>query len=213
MTSAWNWIGIIAWIIVLALVVWVFHNIRVRRIKMIVERKHTFEWGSLFITIGELIVSIGLLVGMGYATFNHQVDLSDTKSFKVTYKYEPLVVRVGNGGSSYYVAVDRGTTNKPVHVYNYWVDGAKYTVSSNKATVVSSLKQVKLADAGIPWSQTALAKQDREHERAYVVRLTATYQPTFWNGLGVHVGHQAMTRWLIRVPAQSFINTTDLQAN
>ncbi|MDN6213743.1 MAG: hypothetical protein L0J37_05745, partial [Lactiplantibacillus plantarum] len=71
MTSAWNWIGIIAWIIVLALVVWVFHHIRVRRIKMIVERKHTFEWGNLIITTVELIVSLGLLVGMGYVTFNH----------------------------------------------------------------------------------------------------------------------------------------------
>lgn len=212
MTSAWNWIGIIAWIIVLALVIWVFHNIRVRRIKMIVERKRTFEWRSLFITIGELVVSLGLLIGMGYATFNHQVNLSDAKVVKVTYKYEPLVLRVGTEGS-YYVAVDRGTTNKPVHIYHYWVNGAKYTVSSNKATVVNSLKQVKVADAGIPWSQTALAKQDRQHEKAYVVKMTATYRPSFWNGLGIHVGHQAMTRWLIRVPAQSFINTTDIQTN
>lgn len=212
MTSAWNWIGIIAWIIVLVLVVWVFHNIRVRRIKMIVERKHTFEWNSLFITIGELIISIGLLAGMGYATFNHQVDLTDAKGVKVTYKYEPLVLRVGNNGSaSYYVAVDRGTTDKPVHIYHYWINGAKYTVSSNKATVVSDLKQVKVADAGIPWSQKALTKMDRHHEQAYVVKMTATYKPNFWNGLGIHVGHQAMTRWLIRVPAQSFINTTDIQ--
>ncbi|WP_318765517.1 LVIS_2131 family protein [Lactiplantibacillus carotarum] len=212
MTSAWNWIGIIAWIIVLALLVWVFHNIRVRRIKMIVERKRTFEWGSLWLTIGELVVSFGLLLGMGYVTFNHQVNLSDAKAVKVTYQYEPLVLRVGSQ-DSYYVAVDRGTTNKPVHIYNYWISGAKYTVSSNKATVVSSLKQVKIADAGIPWSQKALKKQDTEHGKAYVVKMTATYLPTFWNGLGVHVGHQAMTRWLIRVPGQSFINTTDIQAN
>lgn len=212
MTSAWNWIGIIAWIVVLALVVWVFHNIRVRRIKMIVERKHTFEWRSFAITVGELIVSFGLLIGMGYVTFNHQVDLQDTRAVKVTYKYEPMVLQVGaDGASSYYMAVDRGTTKKPVHIYHYWVNGAKYTVSSNKATVVSSLKQVKIADAGIPWSQKALAKQDRAHERAYVVKMTATYQPSFINGLGIHVGHQAMTRWLIRVPAQSFINTTDIQ--
>lgn len=213
MTSAWNWIGIIAWILVLVLVVWVFHNIRVRRIKMIVERKRTFEWSSLFITIGELIVSLGLLAGMGYATFNHQVSLTDTKAVKVSYQYEPLVLQVGSGGSNYYVAVDHGTANKTVHIYNYWVNGAKYTVSSNKATVVSNLKQVKVADAGIPWSQTMLAKQDHQHERAYVVKLTATYRPTFWNGLGVHVGHQAMTRWLIRVPSQSFINTTEVSSN
>ncbi|WP_103851819.1 LVIS_2131 family protein [Lactiplantibacillus plantarum] len=212
MTSAWNWIGIIAWIIVLALVVWVFHHIRVRRIKMIVERKHTFEWGNLIITTVELIVSLGLLVGMGYVTFNHQVDLSDAKDVKVTYQVEPLVLRVGTNGS-YYVAVDRGTTQKPVHIYNYWVNGAKYTVSSNKATVVTNLSQVKVADAGIPWAQKQLVKEDRQHEKAYAVKLTATYQPSFWNGLGVHVGHQAMTRWLIRVPAQSFINTTDLQSN
>ncbi|KRO08082.1 hypothetical protein IV64_GL000933 [Lactiplantibacillus xiangfangensis] len=179
---------------------------------MIVERKHTFEWNSLFITIGELIISIGLLAGMGYATFNHQVDLTDAKGVKVTYKYEPLVLRVGNNGSaSYYVAVDRGTKDKPVHIYHYWINGAKYTVSSNKATVVSDLKQVKVADAGIPWSQKALTKMDRHHEQAYVVKMTATYKPNFWNGLGIHVGHQAMTRWLIRVPAQSFINTTDIQ--
>ena len=209
MTSAWNWIGIIAWIIVLALLVWVFHNIRVRRIKMIVERKHTFEWRSLFITIGELVVSFGLVIGMGYVTFTNRADLSNKQAVEVTYNYEPLVLQVGSK-RSYYVAVDRGTTNKPVHIYNYWVKGAKYTVSSNKATVVSSLKQVKVADAGIPWSQTALKKQDRQHERAYAVKLTATYKPNFWNGLGVHVGHQAMTRWLLRVPAQSFINTTDI---
>ncbi|ETY73476.1 LVIS_2131 family protein [Lactiplantibacillus fabifermentans] len=209
MTSAWNWIGIIAWIIVLALLVWVFHNIRVRRIKMIVERKHTFEWRSLFITIGELVVSFGLVIGMGYVTFTNRADLSNKQDVEVTYSYEPLVLQVGSK-RSYYVAVDRGTTNKPVHIYNYWVKGAKYTVSSNKATVVSSLKQVKVADAGIPWSQTALKKQDWQHERAYAVKLTATYKPNFWNGLGVHVGHQAMTRWLLRVPAQSFINTTDI---
>ncbi|AVK61015.1 hypothetical protein C5Z25_04235 [Lactobacillus sp. CBA3605] len=211
MTSAWNWIGIIAWIIVLALIVWVFHNIRVRRIKMIVARQHTFEWNNLLITIGELIVSFGLLIGMGYASFNNHVSLNDQKTVKVTYSYEPLVLRVGTKGS-YYVAVDRGTTKKPVHIYNYWVKNAKYTVSSNKATVISSLKQVKIADAGIPWSHQALVKQDQRHEKAYVVKMTAMYQPTFWNGLGVRVGHQAMSRWLIRVPAQSFINTTDIQA-
>ncbi|MFB9770417.1 LVIS_2131 family protein [Lactiplantibacillus modestisalitolerans] len=212
MTSAWNWIGIIAWIVVLALFIWVFHNIRVRRIKMIVERKHTFEWGSLLITTVELVISFGLIIGMGYATFNRRVDLADQKAVKVSYQYEPLVLRVGTDGS-YYVAVERGTNKKPVHIYHYWVNGARYTVSSNKATVVSNLNQVKIADAGVPWSQKALASQDKRHERAYVVKMTATYQPTFWNGLGVHVGHQAMTRWLIRVPEQSFINTADIQSN
>jgi len=210
MTSAWNWIGIIAWIIVLVLFVWVFHNIRVRRIKMIVERKHTFEWPSLFITIGELIVSLGLVAGMFFVTFNHRVSLAKN-DVSVSYDYEPLVMQVGSNGSTY-VAVDRGSANKPVHIYNYWVKGAKYTVSSNKATVVTNLNQVKVADAGIPWQQHALLKQDKQHEKAYVAKMTATYKPSFWNGLGVHVGHQAMTRWLIRVPAQSFINTTDLQA-
>lgn len=78
---------------------------------------------------------------------------------------------------------------------------------------MTNLSQVNVADAGIPWSQKQLLKQDREHEKAYAVKLTATYRPSFWNGLGVHVGHQAMTRWLIRVPAQSFINTTDVQSN
>ncbi|VDG32940.1 LVIS_2131 family protein [Lactiplantibacillus mudanjiangensis] len=208
MTSAWNWIGIIAWIMVLALVVWVFHNIRVRRIKMIVERKHTFEWSSLWITVGELVVSIGLLAGMFFVTFGQRVDLS-TDTVSISYDYQPLVMRVGSTGS-YYVAVDRGSANKPVHIYNYWVKGAKYTVSSNKATVITSLKQAKVADAGIPWSQTKLAKLDRSHTKAYVAKMTATYKPNFLNGLGVHVDHQAMTRWLIRVPAQSFINTTDL---
>ena len=58
---------------------------------MIVERKHTFEWGNLIITTVELIVSLGLLVGMGYVNFNHQVDLSDAKDVKVTYQVEPLV--------------------------------------------------------------------------------------------------------------------------
>lgn len=212
MTSLWNWIGIIAWIVVLVLVVWAFHDIRVRRIKMIVERKQTFEWGNLIVTLAELVVSLGLLVGMANVTFNNRVNLSDTNAVKVTYQYEPLVLRVKTSGS-YYVAVDQGTDKKPVHIYNYWVNGAKYTVSSNKATVVTDLSQIKVADAGIPWSQKALAKQDRKHEQAYVVKLTATYKPSFWNGLGVHVGHQAMTRWLIRVPAQSFVNTTEVQSN
>ncbi|MFC6200934.1 LVIS_2131 family protein [Lactiplantibacillus nangangensis] len=210
MTSAWNWIGIIAWIIALAVFVWVFHHIRVRRIKMIVERKHTFEWRNLIGSGIELIIAFGLVIGMGYVTFNRHVNLSDTKAVKVTYSYEPLVLRVGTEGS-YYVAVDRSTSNKPVHVYNYWVKGAKYTVSSNKATVISSLKQAKVLDTGIPWSQKALQKQDNKHENAYVVKMTATYQPSFMNGLGVRVGHQAVTRWLLRVPAQSFINTTDVQ--
>jgi len=175
---------------------------------MIVERKHTFEWPSLWLTAAELLVSFGLVAGMFFTTFNHRVSLSDD-AVTVSYSYEPLVVRVGSTGSTY-VAVDRGSAKKPVHIYNYWVKGAKYTVSSNKATVVTNLNQVKFADAGIPWDQQALYRQDHLHEKAYVAKMTATYKPTFWNGLGVHVGHQAMTRWLLRVPAQSFINTTDL---
>lgn len=210
MTSAWNWIGIIAWIIALAVFVWVFHHIRVRRIKMIVERKHTFEWSNLIISGVELVVAFCLVIGMGYVTFSRRVNLSDKNAVKVVYEYEPLVLQVRTEGS-YYVAVDRSTSNKPVHVYNYWVKGAKYTVSSNKATVASSLKQVKISDTGIPWSQKTLQKQDADHENAYVAKMTATYKPSFINGLGVRVGHQAVTRWLLRVPAQSFINTTDIQ--
>lgn len=44
-----------------------------------------FEWGNFIIIIVELIVSFGLLVGMGYVIFNYQVDLLDVKDVKVMY--------------------------------------------------------------------------------------------------------------------------------
>lgn len=50
-----------------------------------------------------------------------------------------------------------------------------------------------------------LAKYDVKYQKAYVAIYEAKYKNTWQNGLGLHVGRNALKYYLIRVPDATFV--------
>ncbi|MCD2256813.1 hypothetical protein FHQ08_08760 [Lactobacillus sp. CC-MHH1034] len=204
--SAWNFIGITAWLIVLAWLIFIIINIRQRHLRMIIKERQRFSAKHLILDIVEIFVFFILFIGMMYVTFFRTPNLKATDEVKLTYSYKPLVLQT-NGSQGYFVKVQNGGTKRSTQYYTYWVKGARYEVSSNYATITSTSKPLTVNNTGIPWPKVQLNRIDEQMQQAFVARAKGTYQPNFMNGLGLHVGHTAVDYFLIRVPADTFIET------
>ncbi|WP_318531455.1 hypothetical protein [Levilactobacillus brevis] len=56
MKSTWNLVGMALWVLVLVTLIWMVHDMRVRRIRLIVKEHHSFSWRNLAISTIELVV-------------------------------------------------------------------------------------------------------------------------------------------------------------
>lgn len=206
MKSAWNLVGMGLWLIVLVTLVWMVHDMRVRRIRLIVKEHRSFSWQNLTLSTIELVVWLLFFGGMSYTTFFQNVNQLGSNRISQTTRYEPLVINTGaSSGSAYYVEVDNSDGKKPVQHYTYLTEGEKYQVSSTDATVSDGKKPVNLPASAYKWDEKKVAKYDQRHQKAWVGVIETTYKKSFVNGLGLHAGRLANRFTLIRIPDHSFM--------
>lgn len=201
---SWNIIGILIWVAIILYLVFIVQNIRQRRIKMIIKQHKRFSWGNFLLTVVEVVV---LLVAAGWMftqTFMDNPDLEDTSRITSSVKYEPLIMRTGEGNSSY-VTIESAKKKYGSQSYIFYSNGQKITASSGYASISYGKNAVDVNAEKIPYSKKELTKMDKKYQSAYVAIYTAKYKKNWRNGLGMHAGHLATQYYLIRVPDASFI--------
>lgn len=202
---SWNVLGVALWVGAIVYLVFIVQNIRRRRLKMIIQRQHKFEWGNSIISLLE-VVSFCLLTGwlLAVSLFDDP-NLTDTSRITSSVTYKPLVLQP-SASQSYYVQV-KSTKNRDLsQQYIFYLKGKKYTVPSHLATVSYSKDPINVTASALPFSRKELKKEDSRYQQAYVAIYTAEYKNTAANGIGLHAGRETKRFYLIRVPDSSFID-------
>lgn len=205
MNSAWNWIGLIAWFILLVFLIFIVQNIRHRHIKMIIMTKRTFSFSTMLLDLLLIAIFAGGLGFMSYQTFFAHVDVSNHKMVSVKYATTPLVLQT-NGANGYFVTVEQGKGRMPIQTYTYWTEGTKYQVKSIHASIATGTDPVSIGAKVYRMPTKLIKKADQDYRQAFVATARATYKPNFWNGLGMRVGKNAVDYTMIRVPSSTFVS-------
>ncbi|HIY93177.1 LVIS_2131 family protein [Companilactobacillus sp. HBUAS56275] len=204
--NSWNFVGIIAWIIVLALLIFVVFNIRNRHLKILVQQKKKITGVTILTDLLEIVVVILAVSGMLYTSLFTKVDLNDKENIAVTYKYNPMIVQTTDDGQGYYVKINKQESSSSTDVYQYWLNNSKYTVSSQNATISDATLPFTVSGLRLNWPVKKIKKLDSKYQDAYVITMQAKYKNNFKNGLGLKANRYAMEYRVLRVPASSFIN-------
>lgn len=205
MKSAWNLVGMGLWLLLIVYFAYIIHDMRARRLRLIVTEKKSFTWHNFWISFGELAIFLLFLWGMSYATFFQDVKKMDQNRITTSYSYKPLIIRY-RANQSDYVTVSNGNGRKPIQNYTYYVDGGKYMVDSTNATVVYGKSNLNIQAEAYKWNKEWLDHLDTRYQDAWVATVTTTYKKDFFNGIGLHAGRQADPFSLIRIPDKSFMN-------
>ncbi|WP_125767158.1 LVIS_2131 family protein [Lapidilactobacillus wuchangensis] len=205
MGSAWNWIGIIAWLLVLGYLIFIIHNIRHRHIRMIIMSKKTFSWPVLATDLALIVVFLAGFVFMSYQTFFNQASVTEERLVKVKYTTEPLVLQT-QGDTGYMVKVQQGEGRAAIQTYTYWTEGHQNQVKSIHASIATGKTPISIGGKVYRWPSKMIKTADEEYSQAFAARVVATYKPGFWNGLGMRVGHNALDYTMIRVPSSTFVS-------
>ncbi|GKQ42444.1 hypothetical protein RD055328_03670 [Companilactobacillus sp. RD055328] len=204
MGSSWNFVGIIAWIILIGWFIFIIHDIRRRHLKMIVVDKKRFSFLGTIVDILEIIVLVAGFFFMSSVTFFNHVNVNDDKQVSISYEYEPLVIQTSGSIGHYVEKENNGKTS--TDKYTYWVANAKYTITSRNASVIDDSSRLDdSAIANYPWNKKELLKNDKNYQEAFVVTLNAKYKNNFMNGLGLHAGRHATDYTLIKIPSANFM--------
>lgn len=203
--NSWNFVGIIAWIIVIALLIFVVFNIRNRHLKILVVKKGKITWTTILTDLLEIVVVILAVSGLLYTSLFTKVDLTNKNEVAVTYKYDPMIVQTTNDGQGYYVKIDKKEANSSTEVYHYWLNNSTYTVSSHDATISDATLPFTVSGLHLNWPVKKIQKLDSKYQSAYVITVQAKYKNNFMNGLGLRANRYAMEYRVLRVPARSFI--------
>ena len=204
--SSWNFVGIIAWIIVIALLIFVVFNIRNRHLKILVQQKKKITGLTILTDLLEIVVVILAVSGMLYTSLFTKVDLNDKDNIAVSYKYNPMIVQTTDDGQGYYVKINKQESSSSTDVYQYWLNNSKYTVSSQNATISDATLPFTVSGLRLNWPVKKIRKLDSKYQDAYVITMQAKYKNNFRNGLGLKANRFAMEYRVLRVPASSFIN-------
>ena len=204
--NSWNFVGIIAWIIVIALLIFVVFNIRNRHLKILVEQKKKITWTTIITDLVEILVVILAVSGLLYTSLFTKVDLTDKNEVAVSYKYDPMIVQTTDDGQGYYVKINKKESNSTTEVYQYWLNNSTYTVSSHNATISDATLPFTVSGIRLDWPVKKIKKLDSKYQYAYVITVQAKFKNNFRNGLGLRAGRYAMEYRVLRVPARSFIN-------
>ncbi|KRK77562.1 hypothetical protein FC67_GL000316 [Companilactobacillus alimentarius DSM 20249] len=204
--NSWNFVGIIAWIIVIALLIFVVFNIRNRHLKILVEKKKKITWTTILTDLLEIVVVILAVSGLLYTSLFTKVDLTNQDDVAVTYKYNPMIVQTTEDGQGYYVRINKKESSSATDVYQYWLNNTKYTVSSQNSTISDATLPFTVSGLHLDWPMKKIKKMDSRYQNAYVITVQAKYKNNFINGLGLKANRFAMEYRVLRVPARSFIN-------
>ncbi|AKP02910.1 MULTISPECIES: LVIS_2131 family protein [Companilactobacillus] len=203
--NSWNFVGIIAWIIVIALLIFVVFNIRNRHLNILVVKKGKITWKTILTDLLEIVVIILMVSGLLYTSLFTRVDLTDKEAVSVSYKYDPMIVQTTEDGQGYYVKIDKKQSNSSTDVYQYWLNNSTYTVSSRDSTISDATLPFTVSGIHLDWPMKKIRKLDSKYQYAYVITVQAKYKNNFINGLGLKANRYAMEYRVLRVPARSFI--------
>ncbi|WP_283680134.1 LVIS_2131 family protein [Lentilactobacillus sp. Marseille-Q4993] len=203
MKSAWNLVGMGLWLILIVYLIWMIHDMRARRLKLIVTQKKTFTWENFTRSAIELVVFLLALWGMSYATFFQDVAKLNKNAVTTSYEYKPLILQYGE--NSHYVTISNSKGRKPIQTYTYYVDGGKFEVFSSDATISYGKNPLSVPAEAYKWNKEWLTHLDSRYQNAWVGTVTTTYKKNFINGIGLHAGRQANRFNLIRIPDKSFM--------
>lgn len=201
--NVWNLIGLAAWVILLAYLVFVIINVRSRHLRMVVVYRRHHSLNTALIDCAEILVGLLAIYAMSWVTWLRPVDYADKSAISVKYTYDKLIMQT-DADRSYFVSVTSGNGTKPTHYYTYWTEGTKYQISSRNADVSFNTDALTVRASAYPWDNKQLAKLEKVDEKAYVATYIGTYKPTVLNGLAMHVGHTAQRFSLIRIPNDTF---------
>lgn len=101
MKSAWNLVGMGLWLLLIVYFAYIIHDMRARRLRLIVTEKKSFTWHNFWISFGELAIFLLFLWGMSYATFFQDVKKMDQNRITTSYSYKPLIIRYRADQSDY----------------------------------------------------------------------------------------------------------------
>lgn len=205
MKSAWNLVGMGLWLLLLIYLIWMVHDMRVRRLKLLVTEKRSWSWQNVVQSSIELIIFLLALWGMSYTTLFQDVSKLNTQRVTVAYEYTPLVLDTSTSGNSAYVKVRTGNGRKPVQYYTYYTAGEKYTVPGDSATISGGSHPINVVASSYKWNKKKVDQMEKNHQKAWVGVVETTYKKTFLNGIGLHAGRLANRFTLIRVPDHSFV--------
>ena len=203
--NSWNFVGIIAWIIVIALLIFVVFNIRNRHLNVLVVKKEKITWKTILTDLLEIVVIILMVSGLLYTSLFTKVDLTNKEAVSVSYKYDPMIVQTTDDGQGYYVKIDKKQSNSSTDVYQYWLNNTTYTVSSRDSTISDATLPFTVSGIHLDWPMKKIKKLDSKYQYAYVITVQAKYKNNFINGLGLKANRYAMEYRVLRVPARSFI--------
>lgn len=203
--NSWNFVGIIAWIIVIALLIFVVFNIRNRHLNILVVKKGKITWKTILTDLLEIVIIILMVSGLLYTSLFTRVDLTDKEAVSVSYKYDPMIVQTTEDGQGYYVKIDKKQSNSSTDVYQYWLNNSTYTVSSRDSTISDATLPFTVSGVHLDWPMKKIRKLDSKYQYAYVITVQAKYKNNFINGLGLKANRYAMEYRVLRVPARSFI--------
>lgn len=208
--NAWNFIGIAAWVILLAYLIFICLNIRTRHIKNIVVHGKKRTGRTVLIDLAEVLVLLAVGFGLFYVAWLRPVDYTATNEVTVKHEYAPLVLQT-DADPSYYVVVQAVNSKTPVKRYTYWADGTKIQVSSHNAILNYDAATLPVRAAGYPWSKKTLEKIEVQSDHAFAATVSAKYKNTFMNGLAMHAGKNADSFTIIRIPNEQLINVQPLK--
>lgn len=207
--NVWNLIGIFAWLLVIAYLIFIVNNIRQRHLRMIVVHGKKRSGRTVAIDIVEVLVLLAAVYGLIFAAWLRPVDYTGGKDVTVKHDYAPLVMQIDNS-QQYYVTVQSQNAKTPLRHYTYWSDGTKVQVSSLNADVASDASPLPVSASAYPWSKKKLIELDKTTDKAFAATVTARYKSTFLNGLGMRAGREADYFTIIRVPNKQLINVQPL---
>ena len=204
MKSAYNYIGVFAWIIVFLLLVFIIQNIRKRHIKMIVMDHVRFSVKNLVLDILEIVVWGGLLVSMSIVTFFDNPSLNDHARITDSVKFRPLIMTVDQD-KSFYVKVNTVQSRDSKVEYTLLSDGNKITINGANSSISDGASPLSPAASAYPFDEKVLVKMDQNYQKAYLATYVARYKKNWRNGLGLSAGRVATEYYLIRIPDQTFV--------
>lgn len=230
MSSAWNWIGILVWLLILAYLFWVVDNVHSRKKRLLKtalnNRKHELTTDvasrNFEITAFEVVILVILLLGMGKTTLRHHVKHGNSI---VTSRVEPIAYTHTKLNKKhpfakrhyYYVRVNRSRARDFRQNYSFMIDGQNTGATNANSVIVTdpdALKRdVNLAHLVSKGLSRKIARANRSH-RAWAVRFVTRYRNDFTNGLGLHAGQKKFYYTLIKVPSRSgiYVDTNRLKS-
>ena len=229
MSSTWNWIGILVWLLILAYLFWIVDNAHSRKKRLLKtaldNRKHELTTDvasrNFEITAFEIVALLVLLFGMGKMTFRHHVKSGNSM---VTSRVAPLDYTHTKLNKKhpfakrhfYYVKVNRSRARNFRQRYSFMMDGKNTWASNANAMIVNNphdlKRNVNLAHLVTKGLSKKIARANRSH-KAWAIRFTTRYRNSFVNGLGLHAGQKKFSYTLLKVPSRAgiYVNTHRLK--